>query len=118
MNIFDIFIESFVVGCYVSILYEVVKKSFMINGNVLYFIVGFLKHLLGYYIGLHHIFCIYRNKQDNLYPNYLIIQCIIEGFVFLCVFNVVKNPFISGVVVHLMAEYVGLHDMFMLNSCI
>ena len=113
----NLFIESIVVGLYVSFIFYILRHFINSNDILLSFLVGFVKHFMGYYIGIQHLFCIFRKKNKILYPTFFLIQCILEGFVFVFVFLIIKNPFLCGMLIHLTAEYLGIHKMFVKGMC-
>lgn len=135
-----IVIEGVIVGMFGLVIYVLFSK--IKNVHALYFIVGFLKHLLGYVIGLHSLYCKYGNAcrvgsyATSIYSNHLLIECILEGVLFVCfrifivwVFTKLLNVKITrnanlviifsiGVCLHILFEVVYIHGMFCKYRCI
>ena len=83
----NLIIEALFVGFYTS-LFGIIP----IIGNIyIYlFIIGFLKHLLGYYIGLHNYYC---NNDKNNINGYIIKDSILEGICFIIIGNIIIKLF-------------------------
>ena len=111
------FIEAILIGIYASILYILVKP-FIKNTLLLFFIVGFLKHFLGYFIGLHTYYCNCKLQTTFLQ---LVTESIMEGILFMILFKVlgdrIESIFFIGVILHLSFEMVGLHKLFCKERC-
>jgi len=85
-------IESLFVGVYCGILYEIMV-NFIGDYQVLLFVLGFIKHYLGYESGLHGMFCKFGyacqrvensyNKIAQIDKKTLILESLAEGFAFL-----------------------------------
>jgi hypothetical protein len=118
--------ESFFVGIYCGILYEILV-NFITDYNILLFVLGFFKHFLGYEAGLHGVFCKFGHacqrvenakiKTASLDLPRLTIESIAEGFAFVCIgylFSLLTKDrllcvFFIGVILHIAAEIIGLH---------
>ena len=104
-------LESIFVGIYVVILYKCIGSH--------YFLLGFLKHYLAYWMGLQKYFCNQRNYKKWKRKNNIITQSILEGIFFFIscqlltyFFQPTITVFFVGVFFHLIAEYMGLHRFF------
>jgi hypothetical protein len=116
-------IESFIVGIYCMIIY-LILINFIENYNLLLFILGFIKHIMGYYLGLHKLYCNYgfacntfELKTINTSFIQIFIESILEGFVFYLIGslffeNKLINIFCIGIFLHLISETFGLHTFF------
>jgi hypothetical protein len=129
--------ESIFVGIYCVILY-LLFSNFIKSFYISLVIIGFLKHLLSYYIGLHTFYCNYGNackKHKEKYisiHNNIIIDSFKESILFLIVggilkilFKKIKNDkirniiiyFLIGIMLHIFFELYGLHKFFCKNNC-
>ena len=121
-------VEILFVGLYTTIIYFLFYIPFTylnINKNLQIFIIGFLKHYLGYYIGIQSFYCNKIKQKTVALPKYLFILSILEGilFVFLStiLFKNIKSLwltlFFTGSIMHLLAEIIGVHNYFKKNFC-
>lgn len=133
--------ESLFVGFYTAILWNIITSllQLKLDNNCVFFILGFMKHYLGKILGLHKYYCNngyacvalnkikFHNLQNDLYNN-LLLESIIEGLAFVMLCNIIKKMFkldnidfitifIVGILLHIFAEFTGLHTYFCLNSC-
>ena len=60
--------ESILVGIYSVIIYLFIQY-FISSFTLSLLIVGFLKHYLGYYIGIHNLYCNYGDSSLKLHNN-------------------------------------------------
>ena len=127
-----LFLEALFIGYYVITLY-IIFNFFNLNLNfyIELFIIGFIKHFLGYYLGLHEYYCNSgcKNKGDTdiyiVINNDLFIQSIIEGLLFVLLGYIINNfndnkyytYFILGFLLHLMGDLLGFHKNFCNNYC-
>jgi hypothetical protein len=123
---FGPFYESIFIGIYSLVLYALLKILII---NVPYafvlFILGVAKHFLGYFGGLQTYYCqVYNNDQSvAMVPSTL--DLIIEGLLYvffgMSLLYIVKNKyiiaFLTGVVIHLGFEILGLHKYFLRTHC-
>ena len=58
--------ESMFVGIYSCIIYVFIRNV-VNNVYVLFFVTGFIKHLLGYLLNIHSLYCKYTNKILEVY---------------------------------------------------
>jgi hypothetical protein len=131
--------ESVLVGVYSCVIFWLVSglsTSFAVS----LFVCGFLKHMCGYYIGVHSYYCDsgYACKRvGNRGPNpgveyqcrggitRLTFESILEGFCFvffgLLFSGVIRSKFCNvfsiGVVLHLVCEWTGMHRYFCRKMC-
>jgi hypothetical protein len=110
MNTVNLFGEALLVGIYSFFI-------FYIFSPLPIFWIGFLKHFLGYFLGLHYIYCIQHGKKNIFITKYFIFECILEGFIFSILFYIFMNPFITGFIFHLLSEYIGIHKLFIKYRC-
>jgi hypothetical protein len=143
---FAVLFEAFIVGCYFSLCSLVVSR-FVQNLYVLFFVTGFIKHFLSFFIGIQSYYCNYGNAcrkirdgqvQDqlprrelrakytcNTSTSRLFLDSIGEGF-FTVLFGICLSVFIKrrivlfffiGVFFHLLFEFLGIHRRFCLEQC-
>jgi hypothetical protein len=94
--------------------------------DILLFILGVSKHLLGYFGGLQTFYCKMYNGDHPVASIPTALDLILEGFLYVIIgvgfLFVIKNKyiiaFLTGVVLHLGFELVGLHSYFLKNRCI
>ena len=124
-------IESIFVGIYSSLVYLIINV-FVTNIYLLLFLTGFIKHLFGYLLNIHTLYCNYgyacNNKQTihSTFSNYLGIESIGEGLLYVCfgkmlvsfISHKVLLFFIIGVLLHLIFEYLNIHKLFCKYRCI
>lgn len=140
-------IESIIVGLYCVIIYFFINiwiSNTFVNAFFItaFFITGFLKHFLAYYLGLHSWYCkngysckfIYNsdtninnnNNKKISKNNYILVESIGEGILFLLVGllfkNIITNKyliiFLIGFILHMIFELIGIHKYFCLVRCI
>lgn len=132
--------ESIVVGVYSLLIYILVDFKF--NSTIKIFIVGFIKHLLGYVLNIHTYYCNYGyaclkyqkqvsiplRKNNNITTHSkvakislitLLRECAFEGCLFVfcnLLLSKIKNNyiriFILGVLLHIIFEFLQLHVYF------
>ena len=120
--------ESIFIGLYSLVLYTILTSILTINYPFAYvlFILGVAKHLLGYFGGLQSYYCqVYTNEQSVAsVPTGL--DLVIEGVLYVLIgltffLYIVKNKyiiaFLTGVVIHLGFEFLGLHKYFLRTRC-
>jgi hypothetical protein len=120
-------IEAILVGLYTIVIAFFLSFSF-IKGISFFFILGFLKHYLGYITGLQNWYCKKRNtnvktKEIKIKPSLL--RNIQEGIAFIIVSFLIKKylkikdiyfiAFLTGFILHLLAEFTGIHSIFCKN---
>ena len=123
-------VESLFIGFYSCFIYFIVHMNLF---PLTLFIVGFLKHLLGYFIGLHSYYCKNGsackkyNKRGAIVPplTILIGESIFEGAFYVCIGLLLtlflSNPyiiiFLIGVILHETSEALNIHDNFCKIKC-
>ena len=113
----SIIIEALFVGLYTQGISYFIKNIFLL---------GFIKHLLGHYLNLHTYYCKYGNaclkikkySKDKVSIIQLIVESILEGFLFIIMNNITKNKFLIGLLLHLIFDVFGLHRIFCLFRCV
>ena len=142
----DYILESIFVGLYCSFIYFLFLQLTMYKVNNLYInllVVGFMKHLLGYYFGLHTYYCnngeacLLENKNKNNKIKYkantkeLLLNSIKESFIFVLfgfglsfiLTNLDKRVnryilfFLLGFILHVESEFLGIHKIFCETNC-
>ena len=128
-------IESILVGVYSLVIYVFVK-TVIYNDYLLLFLVGFCKHVFGYLLSIHTLYCNYgdactkRNKtvqyKKSVYSNVLLIESIMEGIVYVFL-GIILGSFITnkiiiyftiGCALHLISEILQLHYYFCRKRCL
>ena len=122
--------EGIFVGIYCLVLYILLSKI-LDNINILFwFILGFLKHFLAYFLYLHHYYCKYgyacKNKKQNVNTKYLISDSIYEGILFIIIGYILmplfKNKYIGifliGIFIHFIAEITRIHLYYCNTRCL
>jgi len=132
MNL-SLFIECIFVGIYCVFIYFslvclfslVPLFSHVLLSNLWFMmlIVGFIKHLFGYLLGIHQSYCGCIHFKQS-FPA-LFIECLIESFLFLlaglALHILIKNKillfFSIGVLLHATVEFIGGHALFCMSKC-
>ena len=127
-------IEAIIVGIYTCLVY-LFFSSFIKNFYILLLVVGFFKHYLGHFLGLHTLYC--NNGQacikvlnpsqkyiSNGYNLFLLsvgesMMFLILGIIFRPFFpdNIVYLYFTIGTVLHILAENFFIHNIFCKHNC-
>ena len=127
-------LEAILVGFFCVILYTGLQ---WINPFILLlFVLGFLKHSIGYLSGLESLYCNYgkacrsqvchrRSFNKVAYTDHLLLESLLEGIAFIFVgillYSILKHKmgsvFFLGVVLHLLSEWMGIHTMFCQQNC-
>lgn len=120
-------LEAFVIGVYCMLLYMCLHPV-----NILvWFLFGFVKHFVAYYIGIHDYYCQHGycpscyNKSKSI-GTYIVFDSILEGFLFILVGLIVNiftkyryiAMFVMGFSVHIFAEIFQIHSYFCKHRCI
>ena len=129
-----LFIEANLVGLFsVTITFFLLSTFFSLKNHVIFFfILGFLKHYLGYITGLQNWYCKKRNenvnanvktKERKIKPSLL--QNVQEGIAFIILSFLIQKflklkdiyfiAFLTGFILHLLAEFTGIHTIFCKN---
>lgn len=121
--------ESLFVGIYCCILYEILV-NFIGDYYILLLVIGFFKHFLGYELHLHSLFCKYgyacqrvknyENRSAEISNLKLVVESLVEGIAFLAIGYLLSlimkdrlaMVFWIGVIIHISAELIGLHEVF------
>jgi hypothetical protein len=124
-------LEAIWVGVFCVVLYVGIQriKSFLL----LLFMLGFLKHTFGYLSGLESLYCNYgqacleagNSLRKEAYTDYILMESVIEGLVFVALgtllYSILKNKvgviFLLGFLLHMMAEWSGIHTTFCQENC-
>lgn len=121
----SILLESIVVGIYSVLIY--LPLSFWKVTPIIIFSVGFFKHFLGYYSGLQSYYCrLYKKNLFKATNKSLFLFSVGEGISYLILYyilfsifkyNIFIGFFCSGVILHILAEFAGIHQYFLLYNC-
>jgi hypothetical protein len=127
-------LESIIVGIYTVIIYLCVNIFSIKNINILFFTVGFFKHLFGHLLNLHTYYCNYGDactnteyKISNTTYLGLLFEVILEGLAFICVGRLlylflhdktIIIFFLIGFILHTISELLKIHKYFCENRCI
>jgi hypothetical protein len=117
-------LESFFVGIY-SVFILIILSLFIENKFILFFVLGFIKHYMGYYTGIHDYYCQIKTGKAISGGSDLFIESLLEGLAFAAANNLLLNKitndydrvFFIGFMFHLLSEYSGIHNYF-LTGCI
>lgn len=120
-------LESLFVGVYSCAIYFFV--SYILSGFTWsLFVVGFLKHFLGHYLKIQDYYCnsCVKNSKSQVTTRDLFIESILEGGVFVILGLLLKFfitnrfllVFLLGFLLHIFAEFVGVHRYFCKNRCV
>jgi hypothetical protein len=127
-------IEALLVGTYSTLLYLLYSPIDNIFNNIYItlLVVGFFKHYLSYYIGLHTFYCRYGEacKKYNLYiaknNRFLLYESIFEAISYLLVGSIIYQCitnnklyifFSIGFILHIVFEYLQVHNRFCKERC-
>ena len=104
--------------------------SYVISSNftLLLFVVGFLKHFLGYYLKIQDYYCAtcVKGSKSHVSTKILFGESILEGGLFI-VLGLLLGVFIEnrsllmfllGFLLHIIAEFVGVHKYFCKTRCL
>jgi len=117
MVIPSVLYEAIIVGIYTEIIFRIITM-FLQNASIpTLFVVGFLKHFLGYYLQLQSSFCYYYGKSHAIITDNFINECIIEGIIFTLIYLLLPSAFMSGFLLHIISEYTGIHNLFIKYRC-
>jgi len=118
--------ETFLVGCYSLLITMVFYPTIGWVG------VGFMKHFLGYFLGIQSRYCEWKTGRKKFHPSdgylSLVMTSLMEGGAFWVGANAIPLVgmgmgkvwigwigFIIGCVAHLLAEFTGIHQWFCLG---
>ena len=116
--------ESTLVSLYTFGLYSL-RRFFITSPNL--FVLGFLKHFLGYYIGIHDLYCKNKIPGSVAYERLstLILESILEGVAFMTIgkllkyskFDTLTSVILIPVIIHILFEKTGINTIFLNNKC-
>jgi hypothetical protein len=112
--------ESFFVGVYLLIWFKIIELFIPNFFYLSLFTAGFCKHFFSYFLGLHDYYCkCFGKKNQNIF-----ITSLIEGVVVLLFGLILNNTtmqniniFMIGVLMHIIAEKIGIHSYFCQTYC-
>jgi len=127
-------IEALAVGIYTCLVY-LFFSSFIKNFYVMLLVVGFFKHFLGHFLGLHTLYCnngeackkVLNQNYKYISNNHnLFIISLGEALMFL-IFGITFRPFFPinkiylyfaiGTVLHILSENFFIHSIFCKHTC-
>jgi len=121
--------ESIFVGIYCGILYEILV-NFITDYYILLLVLGCFKHFLGYELHLHSLFCKYgyacqrvanaENRVAQTSNLKIFVESLLEGVAFLVIGYllslIMKDRLVMvfwiGIILHISAELIGIHQSF------
>ena len=121
--------ESLFVGVYSCILYLLVPIG---DTRTALFVVGFLKHYLGNWLGIQDYYCnngysckSQRPTKYTVTHSDLILESVAEGVLFLILGtallmlnkNMIVTYFLIGMIMHLLFEFSGAHQKICAYRC-
>lgn len=123
----QLLIEAFFIGL-INVTIHLTLIRFIIDNLVAQlFVIGFLKHLISYLIGIQDYYCkINKNHTYHSKPTNIIMECLFEGLFFVFIGLLIsaigiKNKYllllILGVFIHIFAEFYGIHSLFLIYNC-
>ena len=125
MDLFFLLLETVFIGLYSLVLYSILQ--FVIKKPFIYvlFILGVMKHALGYFTGLQTLYCQLYNGPDEVARLPTGSDVFIEGLFYIAIggflTRFIRNPYIisfmTGAGLHLMAEAIGIHALFLRTRC-
>lgn len=121
-----ILLETLFIAVYSLVLYSLLHFVIKVPFIYILFILGVLKHVLGYFTGLQSYYCQLYAGSSYLADFPTGADVFIEGLLYILIgmafLSVTKNryiiAFMTGAVLHLGFEWIGLHTMFVKNRCI
>jgi hypothetical protein len=122
----NLLIEQIIVGIFTTIIY-LFLLPFGLEYYILLFLDGFLKHILGHYLGIQSLFCNkYKPGSRSIvsFPQ-IILEAIIEGIIFVifglllvkCGISHHLAPYIIAFSIHILTEFTGIHYLFIKHRC-
>ena len=125
--------EAIIVGLYslfIGFFIDIINLSVPLYVKL--FIIGYIKHILAYYLNLHTYYCnngyscISTNKKRKAINDYLLIDSLYDSILFvilgLLLILIIKYKFIYyfliGFIAHISSEYFLFHKFFCKNRCI
>ena len=137
--------ESTIVGIYTTVLAFVLSffipstQKNVLNFIFFFFTLGFIKHFLGFYLGLQSFYCNYgiecRKRENNTNlkarkPSFF--ENLSEGIIFVVFGLILKNlfsifkygnniyliSFFTGFFLHLISDIIGVHTFFCKYYCL
>jgi len=132
--------EAVLVGIYSVIIYLFI--SYIIPSYTLSLvIVGFIKHYLGYYFGIHTIYCKYGEKCLQIHENnsnyisnnnFIYVYSLLDGLLYILIGTILSTLFfwirnykikyiiilfLLGFIVHILSEKYFIHNIFCSTNC-
>lgn len=118
-------IESVFVGGLSLALYTIIQFVIKDPFIFVFFILGVLKHVLGYYLGIQSAYCRIYNKTKIQAIRFKNVTLLFEGLGFVIIGKMlswmIPNRFIiaflTGALIHIIAEKTGIHKYFLKTQC-
>ena len=120
-----VILESVFVGAYTLCIFLIISSIVKQPLYIILFILGCVKHSMGYFLGLHDLYCKKCSNHKRAKPP-TALETVGEGVLFLVVellisgifTNIYANIFFLGFLLHMVFEYTGIHRWFCLTHCI
>ena len=119
-------VESLFVGTYSWMIYKIVQR-YLPFSYALFGVVGFLKHMCSYWIGLQSYYCKHGYACQSVYRipsnHSIVLDSLAEGGAYLVLGSLLMHWirskgilfFILGVLLHLLSEAGSIHTNFCKN---
>lgn len=122
---YTLFYETLFVGIYSLILYSILQRFIRADFIYVLFLLGIIKHSLGYLLGLQTYYCkLYKgNESIAVLPtgNDIFMEGILYISVGMTLLVFVKNKyliaFFIGIILHILSEFIGIHAIFLQYRC-
>jgi hypothetical protein len=128
--------ESIMVGLYTLTIFWMLRP-YVLDKNLLFFLTGFSKHFLGWFIGLQTYYCKFGNacqryvsgnntERKFSFPGQILLESIGEGLIFVLVLtlmfrifrqNKYLTLFATGFALHMVFEVMGFHHKYCIDGC-
>jgi len=122
----DYLIEAVVVGVY-SLICFILVGNLELGYSWTLLLTGFIKHFLGYYLGIHREYCKKYSVEFTNTFSMVFVESLGEALLYLITGNLILNTgilnggimdskeviaFLIGFVLHIIFELLGLHPLF------
>jgi len=120
----QLLIEAIFIGFLNIIIYYLF--SFIDKLVIQLFTVGFIKHLISYFIGIQDYYCkIYKGEGYQSKPANIIVECLLEGLLFIYIGLLLSKIiqyryllfFLLGFFIHIISDFYGIHSLFLIYNC-
>uniref|UniRef100_A0A6C0I554 Uncharacterized protein n=1 Tax=viral metagenome TaxID=1070528 RepID=A0A6C0I554_9ZZZZ len=123
----DVIVEAVVVAIYTGILSLPLSLFSIDDPALFFFLLGFVKHGLGSFLGLHSLYC-RRKLGPTWFSNgsylQILLESVGEGLLFILFGNLysrlggrIMSAFMIGLSLHLLFELFSFHSLFLKYRC-